>query len=119
MKETIELEHVHSKNARYMTYDCSEYDGGGLYDDQGDQNFPDAIYSPGKLQTRLLLYFSDIISEIIDSDNEKFEDMFKFVKKETVLFLADIFKKFISYYRNGYLIDDFVRFVYDKKLINA
>jgi len=33
MKETIEIEHVHSKNARYMTFDCSEYDGGGLYDD--------------------------------------------------------------------------------------
>lgn len=56
---------------------------------------------------------------MVDSDNDKFEDMYKFVKKESVLFMADLLRKYIGFYRNGYLIDDFVRFVYDKKLISA
>ena len=77
------------------------------------------IYCPGKFQARILLFYSDIVQEMVDSDNEKFEDLYKFLKKEAVLFMADLFKKYIGFYRNGYLIDDFVRFVYDKKLISA
>eukprot|EP00347_Sterkiella_histriomuscorum_P009052 403342709 len=119
MKEPVEVPNTQCKNAKFASFDCSEYDGGGLYDDQGDQNFPEMIYYPGKLQTRLLLFYSDVIQELVDSDNDKFEDLYKFVKKEAILFMADLLRKYIGFYKNGYLIDDFVRFVYDKNLISA
>lgn len=49
MKEPVDIEHTHTKNSRFITYDSSDYDGGGLYDDQGEQSFPDSIYCPSKL----------------------------------------------------------------------
>lgn len=33
MKEPVDIEHTHTKNSRFITYDSSDYDGGGLYDD--------------------------------------------------------------------------------------
>ncbi len=67
----------------------------------------------------MLLFLSDIIQELIESDNDKFEDISLFVKKETVYFLIELFHRLVGDYRFGYLIDDFVRLVYDKKLIAA
>ncbi len=58
------------------------------------------------------------MQEIVDSDNEKFEDLCLFIKKETVIFFSEIFKRLVEFYRHGYLHDDFIRQVYDKKVIN-
>lgn len=33
MKEPVEVPNTYSKNVKFVTYDCSDYDGGGLYDD--------------------------------------------------------------------------------------
>lgn len=43
--------------------------------------------------------------------------MTKFIKRETVLFLVELFKRLLKIFREGYLHDDFVSLVYDKKLI--
>ena len=80
---------------------------------------PEVIYSPGKLQTRLLLFFSDVLQEIVDSDNEKFEDVSLFIKKDCILHLTCVLRRLVDHYRHGYLVDDFVRLVYDQKLIAA
>ncbi len=77
------------------------------------------INGPTKLQTRLLLFYSDVIEELINSNNEKFEDMLKFIKRETVVFMIELLEKLVVYYKNGFLIDDFVRVLYDKKIIAA
>lgn len=52
----------------------------------------------------------------MQSDNDKFEDLFKFIKKETVIFLAELFKSLLKFQKDCYLNDDFVRLVFDQKL---
>ena len=80
---------------------------------------PEYIGSTGRLQTRLLLFYADIINELVESGNEKFEDLTKFIRKETVLFMAELLKRLLHFYKNGVLIDDFIKIIFDKKIIAA
>jgi hypothetical protein len=50
---------------------------------------------------------------LVESENEKFEDLFKFMKKETVLFFAELFKHLYKFHKEGYVNDDFVRLLFD------
>jgi hypothetical protein len=43
--------------------------------------------------------------------------MNKFIKKETVIFMAELLKSMLKLHKEGYLHDDFVRLVFDTKLI--
>ena len=53
------------------------------------------LNAPSKLQTRMLLFYSDVIEELIEANNEKFEDLLKFIKKETVIFMIEIMTKIV------------------------
>ena len=103
----------------FLNYDCCQYDGGGLYEDAADQTLPEQLTAPSSLQTRLLLLYSDIVNDVVESDNEKLEDLTKIIGKETVVFLAQVFIRVLYYYKQGVLVDDYVKLVFDKKVIMA
>jgi len=44
--------------------------------------------------------------------------MFQIVKKEAIMFMVELFKSLQKFHRTFYMNDDFVRLVFDKKLLD-
>jgi len=61
----IRIERHGIRTIRLVKYDCSEYDGGGIYEDENEKDVPDQIIAPSYFQAKLLLFYSDIIEQLV------------------------------------------------------
>ena len=76
---------------------------------------PSVVTLTSSLQTRLLMYLSDITEDIVRAEGgEKYRDLTKFIKFEMISFLAQLFRILGVSCCDILKEEDFVKIIYDQ-----
>jgi hypothetical protein len=112
-----------AKSIKLVVCDLAQFDTREMYEFFGNEEYeeiPQALCSPSKLQTRLLLFLSDTLTDVVKAQGgDKYLDLTKFMKGELVTWLSQLFRSLVQNYRENQNEEDFIRIVWDQEKIIA